>query len=252
MPGPGQGKRSQKKKWRDNALSLNESTTAVNAVITAPSTSAPTTTTATPTMSSLSDISAAEPPATQATTADTAAPDANDTSTAMSSTNDTDSPPFTYSHNEVQQLLEDARLDGWQKGFNEGHKTGRKTGIEQGKEEGYNEGHSEGFEYGYDARRRLGEQREAEARKKGQIESYDLGVENGKEEERRKWLTEGHGAGLCLTMAAHARALLRGAVLLEEAETQTDPETTTWNDASTQAAPRTDETASQTMQTASN
>ena len=44
---------------------------------------------------------------------------------------------------------------------------------------------------------------------------------------------EGHSAGLCLTMAAHAHALLHGAVLLEEAETQTDPETTTWNDAST-------------------
>jgi arylamine N-acetyltransferase len=58
-------------------------------------------------------------------------------------------------------------------------------------------------------------------------------------------------------MAAHARELFRGAVLLEEAETQTDDITDTGAntqttpapatvDASTQATPRTDETASQT------
>jgi hypothetical protein len=46
-------------------------------------------------------------------------------------------------------------------------------------------------------------------------------------------------------MAAHACALFRGAVLLEEAETQTDTITTTVN-ASTQAAPTTVETTSQT------
>ena len=55
---------------------------------------------------------------------------------------------------------------------------------------------------------------------------------------------EGHSAGLCLMMAAHTHALLHGAVLLEEAETQTDSATiintqmvtNTWRNASTQAA----------------
>ena len=33
---------------------------------------------------------------------------------------------------------------------------------------------------------------------------------------------EGHSTGLCLSMVAHACALFHGAILLEEAETQTD------------------------------
>jgi len=39
---------------------------------------------------------------------------------------------FTYSHEEVQQLLEDTRLEGWQARFEEGHRTGRKMGQEEG------------------------------------------------------------------------------------------------------------------------
>jgi len=69
------------------------------------------------------------------TTAGTAANDANnathvDTATAMLPAKDKTSQPlpFTYSHEEVQQLLEDTRLKGWQAGFEEGHRTGRKTG----------------------------------------------------------------------------------------------------------------------------
>ena len=65
-----------------------------------------------------------------------------------------------------------------------------------------------------------------------------------KEEEQQKWLAEGHSHGLCLSMVAHAHELLRSTVVLEEAEVQT--EMATWSDASTQAAPRTDETATQT------
>ena len=91
---------------------------------------------------------------------------------------------------------------------------------------------------------RINEPRQEEAHKNGRLEGFELGMHHGKDEEQKKWLTEGHGAGLCLSMAAHARELFRGAVLLEEAEVQT--ETTTWSDVSTQAAPRTDETASQT------
>ena len=107
------------------------------------------------------------------------------------------------------------------------------------------------------------------ARKEGRLEGYELRIQQGKEDEQRKWLTEGHGDGLCLSMAAHVRELFRGAVLLEEAETQTDKIATanidiqttlapttaidvdtqtiaTAVDASTQVAPGTDETAVQT------
>jgi hypothetical protein len=38
---------------------------------------------------------------------------------------------------------------------------------------------------------------------------------------------EGHGTGLCLSMVAHACAFFCGAVILEEAETQTDAAPTT-------------------------
>ena len=69
------------------------------------------------------------------TTAGAAANDANDvmhvdTAIAALPANDTTSQPlpFTYSHEEVQQLLEDTRLEGWQARFEEGHRTGRKMG----------------------------------------------------------------------------------------------------------------------------
>jgi len=52
----------------------------------------------------------------------------------------------------------------------------------------------------------------------------------------KKWLMEGHSTGLCLSMVAHVCALFRGAVLLEEVETQTDAISTT-ADLSTQTMP---------------
>jgi flagellar biosynthesis/type III secretory pathway protein FliH len=282
MPGPGQGKRAHKKKWRENASSLNANIATVNTVTTASSTSAlharmatlttlppsDVTTTAEITDERPQDISShtATQPTTTTTTADAATHDANDetcvdTATAASPTNE----PFTYSHEEVQQLLEDARLDGYQEGFEQGHRVGRKTGREEGKEDGYNEGYEEGsrkwiegHEAGYEAGKKMGKEKEETARKNGQLEGYELGTQDGKEEERKKWLTEGHGAGLCLTMAAHACELFRGAVLLEEAETQTDdvttnsvdvqttPAVTTTVNVSTHAAPTTIEMAIQT------
>jgi hypothetical protein len=119
----------------------------------------------------------------------------------------------------------------------------------------------EGYRDGYEARRKLDQEKGEQACKKGLLEGYELGIQEGKDHERQKWLTEGHGAGLCLSMAAHARALFRGTVILEEAETQTDAVTTTSVDtqttpavtttvnASTQAAPTTAETTSQTNST---
>jgi flagellar biosynthesis/type III secretory pathway protein FliH len=66
-----------------------------------------------------------------------------DTATDISSMNDIDSEPllFTYTHNEVQKLIEEAQLGGWQQGFEERHRTGRKTGKEEGKADGYEEGY---------------------------------------------------------------------------------------------------------------
>jgi flagellar biosynthesis/type III secretory pathway protein FliH len=225
MPGPGQGKRSNKKKWHENASNLNASIAAVNTVMMASNTATPNTSLATSELLPPNDATTTAPPAnetalnarpftptqstavtTMTTSADAATNNTNDEThwhvdTAASSINDETSQtlPFTYSHEEVQQLLEDARLDGWQAGFEEGHKTGRKTGKEEGKEEGYNEGHTEGYECGYDVRRRLGEQREDGARKGGRLEGYEAGMregyevglkkgeENGKEHERQKF-----------------------------------------------------------------
>jgi hypothetical protein len=244
MPGPGQGKRSHKKKWRENAH-LNANIAAVNIVMaTSPSANktAPYTTLQNSTASTTATIADA--------TTNEATNDANDvmrvdTATATSSTDDIDSEPhpFTYSHEEVRILLDEAKLDGWQQGFEEGYRTGKKTGHEEGKEDGYEAGYEEGgkkwiegHEEGYSAGRKMVEGKVEEAQKRGRGEGYELGTQDGKEEERRKWLTEGHGDGLCLSMAAHAREPFRGAVFLEEAETQTDSVTTTNVDVQTTTA----------------
>jgi hypothetical protein len=76
---------------------------------------------------------------------------------------------------------------------------------------------------GYKAGRKIGKEKEEKARKNRQLEGYELGMQDGKEEERKKWLMEGHGTGLCLTVVAHARKLFHGAILLEEAETLLPP-----------------------------
>ena len=122
MPGPGQGKRGQKKKWRESAHPKTD-IAAVNNVMNIG------------TLTVRTDPLANEtaPPTTIATTtANTAANNANDTNsttnvdanTAVSSpvnpTPDTSS--LTYSHEEVRILLEDAKLDGWQEGYEEGSK----------------------------------------------------------------------------------------------------------------------------------
>jgi hypothetical protein len=211
MPGPGQGKHAQKKKRRENA-----NIAAVNAVLN------------TDTLTARADPLANETAPLQimmATTATAAASSPVDPALDTSS--------FTYSHDEVQQLLEGARLDGWEEGYEEGSKR-----------------LMEGYRDGYEAGKKLGLEKEETARRNGLLEGHELGTQQGKDEERRKWLTEGHGAGLCLSMAAHASALFRGAVLVEDDETQTDEvATTNVNVQMTPTAPTT-ETASQTMQTA--
>ena len=168
MPGPGQGKRSHKKKWRENVSNLNMNIAAVNTVMMASSTAVPNarTATATPSDKGISTLHANEmaakttsyktlQPTTTITTvtisANTAGNDAInageatrvDTATDTSSTNNVGSQqrPFTYTHKEVWQLIEDAQIDGWQEGYeegsrkwSEGHEAGYEAGQKMGKE----------------------------------------------------------------------------------------------------------------------
>ena len=111
------------------------------------------------------------------TTAGAAANDTNDvmhvdtTTATLPANNETLQPLlFTYSHEEVQLLLEDAKLDGYQEGFEEGHRIGRKTEHEEGKEEGHSEEHTEGYEYGYNVCWWIDEKRQEEVHKKGLLD----------------------------------------------------------------------------------
>jgi flagellar biosynthesis/type III secretory pathway protein FliH len=276
MPGPGQGKRSNKKKWCENTLSANIA--AVNAVMSTDALTAR--------MEANNPITAplhTTSIVTTTTTVNTAAIDANDetridTATAESSVNDSpqDTQSLTYSHEEVQQLLEDSRLEGWEAGFEEGHKTGRKTGHEEGKEGSYNEGDEEGsrkwmegYKEGYKARQELDQGKEENAHKRGQLEGYELGTQDGKEEERRKWLAEGHGPGMCVLAQRHThknemssengdskedngkhgyshcvsieKGHLRLVTEVAKAMASREAKLTTWSDANTHIAPRTEE-----------
>ena len=140
MPGPGQGKQGNKKKWRDNTLSTNFA--AINAVI---------------------DTTATYPLASKTTwNTGTAATDANNetcvnTATTTSSMNHVDLQPHlsTYTHNEVQELLDEVWLEGWREGMDEGYKMGKQKGVEDGREEC----------------------------KKSLLEGHELGTQDGKEEE---------------------------------------------------------------------
>jgi hypothetical protein len=224
MPGPGQGKHSQKKKWRENTFNLDANIAAVDTIIMASNTTALKAKTSTLTMSSPSTVTTAAESTDERTQesshAATKPTTATTTANAATAAPSPDTSSFTYSHEEVQQLLEDARLDGWEEGYEEGSKR-----------------LMEGYRDGYEARWKLDQEKGEQARKKGLLEGYELGIQEGKEHERRKWLTEGHGTGLCLSMAAHACALFRGTIILEEAETQTDAAPTTSINVQTSPAP---------------
>jgi hypothetical protein len=227
MPGPGQGKHSQKKKWCKNAFNLDMNIAAVDTVMTALSTTALKVKSATLATLPPSARSLLQPnpqmkehkPAPHAATKPTTAMTTENAATTAPSP---DTSSFTYSHEEVQQLLEDARLDGWEEGYEEGSKRLMK-----------------GYRDGYEARWKLDQEKGKQACKKGLLEGYELGIQEGKEHEQQKWLMEGHSAGLCLLMAAHACALFHGAVILEEAETQTDAAPTTSVNVQTNAQPPT-------------
>ena len=138
------------------------------------------------------------------------------TATTMSSTlNDATSqqPPSACSNDDVQQQLEDARLEGWTAGLEEGQRMEKRKGEEY------------------------------EMKSEEKVEEGGVYIERDKDNQRRT--AEGHGEGLCLSMAAHMHALFCNVAFLDKAGIQTDPETTTWSDAGTQVAPRIDETAVQ-------
>ena len=87
----------------------------------------------------------------------------------------------------MQQLLENAKLDGYQEGFEQGHRTGRKTWKEEGKEHGYNKGYEEesrkwmeSYKAGYDVKGKLDQEKEERACKEGQLKGYKLGIQQGK------------------------------------------------------------------------
>ena len=149
----------------------------------APSTSAPIMTTATAMVPSPNDESTISPPANEmapnkapyldqlsttsvvtTTTAKMAtyketdnASDAThiDKPTAAPGTVDINPEQYPFSYNEVQELLDEARLEGWREGMDEGYKAGKKQGAEENQEKV----------------------------KKGQLQGYELGMQNGKDDE---------------------------------------------------------------------
>jgi hypothetical protein len=114
MPGPGQGKRGQKKKWCESAHP-NANIAAVNTVMS--------TDTLTATMEAEINTATTKLPATSTLATTTAQMDTNEAAddrndevvnatTATSSGNDS-APPLlvTYNYEEIQQLLHDVRLE---------------------------------------------------------------------------------------------------------------------------------------------
>lgn len=101
-----------------------------------------------------------------------------DTATVTSSDDATSQPPlFTYTHEEVQVLLDEARLEGWEEGMEEGLKIGKERMLENGQKM-----HEKG--------RRIG---------------YRLGMKDSLDEGEKKMV--GHGEGLCISKEAHIREL---------------------------------------------
>jgi hypothetical protein len=183
MPGLGQGKRSNKKKWHENASKFNMNIAAVNAVMTASNTAALNTRTAMSELLPPNDATATAPPASETAT-NTANPsisdETNETRVDTATAASTSQPHLlTYTQNEVQELLDEARLEGWREGMEEGYRMGKKKGVKDGREE-------------YE---------------KSLLEGHKLGIKNGKEEEQRKWLTEGHRPGMCVLTQRHMQEI---------------------------------------------
>ena len=161
MPGPGQGKRAQKKKWRENAHNLNKNLAAVNAVMTAPSATVPNTTTAAlPTLLTIPEIGRFCNPATTKSTA--------------------------IVHNDILrtvilELIENAKV----------------RAFDEGKKEGYEEGYEEGkYLAGEDEQNNVFETLRREDEEQARNVIFEEGKTYGRLEERTSWMLS-HGEGLC-------------------------------------------------------
>jgi hypothetical protein len=173
MPGPGQGKRTHKKKWRKNAsksIAVHPVTTTATATTTSP-----------------------EEPAANGTNNTTCVVD---TATAVSPTNDTTMQPLTYSHNEVRLLLENARNEGKAEGFNEGYEVGLQDGMLKDE----------------DIFKKFREEEEKEAREAAFVNGRKEGKESRRLKERKSWKTH-HGTKCCISVQNHIHELWRGTVV---------------------------------------
>jgi hypothetical protein len=70
-------------------------------------------------------------------------------------TNNIDLQQYLFTYNEVQELLDKARLEGWREGMDEGYKAGKKQGVEE-MERKWKDGQRKGIKQGI----QLGEHKE--------------------------------------------------------------------------------------------
>ena len=181
MPGPGQGKQTQKKKWHESACNLNESMTAVNAVMTVPSTPAPTATTAT----------SPKPPG---NTIPPASTETLDSAGHMSTV------PMLLTIPEIGQFCNPTTARSSAIIFNDLLRTTILELIENAKTKAFEEGRREGYYEGYEEGRYLANEDEQcdifetlrkEDEEKAQNNTFEDGKKEGEERgrmaERKEW-----------------------------------------------------------------
>jgi hypothetical protein len=156
-----------------------------------------------------------------------------------------------YTHEEVQILLDNAQLEGWKEGRKIGYEDGFKDGVEDSKEyleDAKMQSYREGKDTGYKEARQQNAEVEAEEYEKGQLK----GVHRGLQQESIMNSRSGSLKAMAQACAFQRRPTpvsygepLSSLMMPESKLTQT----TTWSDASTQAAPRTNKMAAQTNDT---
>jgi hypothetical protein len=67
--------------------------------------------------------------------------------------------------------------------------------------------YSKGKDTGYKEARQQNAKVEAEEYEKGWLDGVHQGLQAGEYNEQQKWLTEGHGPGLCISKEAHTHEL---------------------------------------------
>ena len=114
MPGRGQGKQAQKKKWHENVSKIAPPEILAIHTIDA---------TMFPTLETANDR-------TKTTCVNTA------TAASSSNTNNALQHQTYYTQDEVEALIAEARVEGWEEGVEEGYKMGKKMGLEERQREG--------------------------------------------------------------------------------------------------------------------